>query len=156
MLVECKTIRYVVSLAVEVERAGVFTNAKLALPIRHALEDGLVYPQPPTPLKSDNFTTTGFVNNNMHQRRLKSWGVRHHWLREKETQKLIRVHWDKGSNNLADYYTKHHPTKYHLEMRTKINSSCRAAHTQNIRLCHRCFRSINREGVFIRHKSGCL
>ena len=42
-----------------------------------------------------------------------------HWLRDKQTQQLIKVHWDKGANNLADYHTKYHPTKYHLEMRTK-------------------------------------
>ena len=99
--------------------AGVFTNAQLALPTRHALEAGLDYPQSPSPLKSDNSTTTCFFNNNMHQRRSKSWDVRCHWLRDKQTQQLITLHWDKSANNLANYYLKYHPTKHHLEMRTK-------------------------------------
>ena len=53
-----------------------FKNAQLDLPIRHALETGLDHLQPPKPLKSHNSTTTGFVNNNMHQRRSKSWYMR--------------------------------------------------------------------------------
>ena len=82
----CKTIRHVASSAAEAETAGVLANAQQAFPIRHALEAGLDHPQPLTPLKSDNSTTTGFVNNNMHQRRSKSWCMRHHWLRDKQIQ----------------------------------------------------------------------
>ena len=77
MLVICKTIRHVASSAAEAETTGVFTNAQLGLPIRHALEAGLDHPQLPTLLKSNNSTTTGFVNNNTHQRRSKSWDMRH-------------------------------------------------------------------------------
>ena len=32
------------------------------------------------------------------------------WLREKEVLEQLRVYWDKGTNNEADYFTKHHPT----------------------------------------------
>ena len=60
MLVICKIIRHVVSSAEEAETWGVFTNAQLALPTRHALEAGLDYPQSPSPFKSDNSTTTCF------------------------------------------------------------------------------------------------
>ena len=86
MLVACKTIRHVASSAVEAEMAWAFTNAQLALPIRYALEAGLDHHQPPTPLKSDNSTTTGFFYNNMHQRRSKSWDIRCHWLRDEDTK----------------------------------------------------------------------
>ena len=118
ILVICKTLKHVVSSAAEAETAGVFTNAQIALPIRHTLE-ALGHPQPPTPIKTDNSTATGFVNNNMQQKRSKSWDMRYHWLRDRETQKHIRVYWDKGLHNYADYFTKHHPTSYHLEMRSK-------------------------------------
>ena len=77
--------------------------------------------QSPTPIKSDNSTTTGFVNNNMHQKRSKSWDMKYYWLRDKEVQKQIKACWEKGTTNLADYFTKHHPTKYHQKMRRMHN-----------------------------------
>ena len=45
--------------------------------------------------------------------------MRYHWLREKELQKQIKIYWQKGSENHADYYTKHFPAKYHQEIRPK-------------------------------------
>ena len=118
ILVICKTLRSVVASVAEAETAGVFINAQLALPIRHTLES-LGHVQPPIPIKSDNSTTTGFVHGNIHQKRSKSWDMKFHWLRDKETQKRLKVYWDKGENNLADPYTKHHPTTYHLDYRIK-------------------------------------
>ena len=79
-------------LAAEAEMVVALTNSQLALPIRHALESGLDHPQPPTPLKLDNSTTTSFANKNMPQRRSKHWDMRYHWIRDKEIQKLMRVH----------------------------------------------------------------
>lgn len=119
-LATCKTLRHVVSSAAESETAGVFTNAQIALPIRHIL-DCLGHQQPPTPIKSDNCTATGFVNNKIHQRRSKSWDMRFHWLRDKDTQKQIKAYWEKGITNLADYFTKHHPATCHLEMQKNHN-----------------------------------
>ena len=91
VLVICKTLKHVVSSAAEAKTAGVFTNAQIALPIRHTLE-ALGHPQPPTPIKTDNSTVIGFVNNNIQQKRSKSWDMRYHWLRDRETQKHIRVY----------------------------------------------------------------
>ena len=121
ILVECKTLKHVVSSAAEAETAGVFHNAQIAIPIRYILEC-LHHPQPPTPLKTDNSTTYGFVTNNIHQKRSKSWDMRYHWLRDKQTQQQIKVYWEKASskgiiNNNADYTTKHHPAIYHQHIR---------------------------------------
>ena len=82
--------------------------------MRHTLET-LGHLQPPTPIKIGNYTTTGFTRDNMQHKHSKSWVMRHHLLRDKETQKKIRVHWDKGLNNYADYFTKHHPKSYHAK-----------------------------------------
>ena len=120
ILVLCKTLRHVVASAAESETAGVFTNAQMVLPIRYIL-DCLGHKQPPTPIKSDNSTTTGFVNNNIHQKRSKSWDMRFHWLRDKDNQQKIKVYWEKGATNLADYFTKHHPLNYHVKMRRQYN-----------------------------------
>ena len=116
LLVECKTIKHVVSSAAEAETAALFHNAQTSIPIRRLLI-ALGHPQPPTPIKIDNSTAHGFVHNNIQQRRSKSWDMRYHWLRDKETHKIINVHWDKGKNNKADYFTKTHPTPYHRAQR---------------------------------------
>ena len=118
ILVECKTLRHVVSSAAEAEVAGVYYNATQAIVIRRALE-ALGHLQPPTPIKTDNSTATGFVYDNIHQKRSKSWDMRYYWLRDKMNQRLFNIYWDKGSNNHADYFTKHHATTYHRATRNK-------------------------------------
>jgi len=114
--VECKTLRHVVSSAAEAEVAGVFHNTQVAIPIKRILEF-LNHPQPATPVKTDNSTATGFIHDNIQQRRSKSWDMRYHWLREKQTQEQFKFFWAPGNDNHADYTTKHHSTKHHLEVR---------------------------------------
>ena len=116
ILVECKTLRHVVSSSAEAEVAGIYHNAGMALPIRHMLE-ALQHPQPPTPLVTDNSTATGFIYDNIHQKRSKSWDMRFHWLRDRETQRQFNIHWKPGVNNKSDYFTKHHATVHHREQR---------------------------------------
>ena len=64
ILTTCKTIRNVVSSAAEAETTGTFYNAKEVVAILPSLID-LGHKQPPTPLKTDNSTTDGFVNSSM-------------------------------------------------------------------------------------------
>ena len=45
--------------------------------------------------------------------------MRYHWLRDRSTQSQLQVYWDHGSNNYADYFTKHHAPLYHRLMRPK-------------------------------------
>jgi hypothetical protein len=118
ILTECRTLRNVVASAAEAETGGLFHNAQTTLPIRVALEE-LDHPQPPTPLKTDNSTATSFVHSSMKQKRSKSWDMRYHWLRERQLKEQLRIYWDKGINNDADYFTKHHPPKHHQMMRSK-------------------------------------
>ena len=116
--VECKTLRHVVSSAAEAETAGVFHNAQRAIPIRVVLQ-ALDHPQPPTPIKTDNSTANGFIHDNIHQKRSKSWDMRYYWLRDRMTQLQFTFFWDKGSNNEADYFTKHFPASYHRIKRSR-------------------------------------
>ena len=74
ILFECEALIHIVSSAAETETAGVFYNAETAIPIRHMLKQ-LGYPQPPTPIKTDNSTANGFIHNNIHQKKLKSWDI---------------------------------------------------------------------------------
>ena len=116
ILVECKTLRHVVASAAEAEVAGVFHNAQIAISLRHILRS-LGHTQPATPIKTDNSTVYGFIHNNIHQKKSKSWDMRYWWLRDRQTQHQLKFFWEKGENNFADYFTKHHPAKYHKMIR---------------------------------------
>ena len=137
--VECKTLRYVVSSVAEVETAGVYQNAQVAIPIRIVLHT-LEHAQPPTPIKTDNYTANGFIHDSIHQRRSKSWDMRYYWLRDRQTQQKFLFFWDKGSNNDADYFTKHFPAKYHRVKSAmyKIKSTSYSSGNETILFQARC------------------
>ena len=50
------------------------------------------WPQPPTPIQTDNTTAEGVVNNTIVAKKLKSMDLRLHWLRCREVQKQFRVY----------------------------------------------------------------
>ena len=120
ILVECRCLRHVVSSAAEAETAGVFHNAQISIQLRRILH-AFGHPQPATAIKTDNATAHGFVHNNMHLRKSKTWDMRYYWLRDRETQKQIKVYWKRGLDendpNLGDYHTKHHSTIHHKGVR---------------------------------------
>jgi hypothetical protein len=116
VLVDCSTIRNVVGSVAEAECSGCYRSAQQAIPIRLALIE-LGHPQPRTPIKTDNSTASGFVNKSIRQKRSKSWDMRYHWLRDRIAQGQFHIFWDKGINNLADYFTKHFPPSHHIEIR---------------------------------------
>ena len=112
ILVECRTLRNVISSADEAETNGVFHNAKIGVNLRNILIS-MGHPQPPTCIRTDNSTSAGFVNRNMQMKRSKSWDMRLHWLRDRSLRDEFKVIWDKGINNLADYFTKHFTAEDH-------------------------------------------
>ena len=118
VLIECKTLRHVVASAAEAEVGGIFHNAQMSIPIRVMLE-GLGHPQPPTPIKTDNSTAHGFIYDNINLKKSKSWDMRYYWLRDRETQQQFNIYWQRGLDNHADYFTKHHATNHHKQTRPK-------------------------------------
>jgi hypothetical protein len=106
------------SSAAEAETGGVYGNGQEALACHISLL-ALGHPQSPPPIKTDNSTANSFVHANIKQQRSKTWDMRWNWLRNKTTQELLRIYWDKGVNNQADYFTKHHPPSHHLSMRSQ-------------------------------------
>ena len=72
IIVECKTLRHMVSSSAESKVAGIYHNSRISIPIRQTLQ-ALNHPQPPTPLKTDNSTATGFVYDNI-KKAIKSMG----------------------------------------------------------------------------------
>ena len=112
----CATIKNVVASVAESECSGVFNNAQEALVISR-IATALNHKQKPTPLKTDNSTAYGYVSSSMRNKRSKAWDMRFHWLRQDALKKFLKVFWDRGSNNHADYYTKHHSPSHHKETR---------------------------------------
>ena len=112
LLTIAQIIKFVMSSAAEAELAALFITAKELVPIRQTLVE-MGWPQPKTPIQTDNSTAVGVVNKTIIQRKMKSMDMRFWWLRCREAQGQFRFYWDKGTNNWADYSTKHHPPIYH-------------------------------------------
>jgi len=116
ILVECRLLQHVVTSAAEAETAGLFYNVQSAINVIHIL-NALGHNQNSVPIKTDNSTAASFVADTLKQKRSKSWDARYHWLTEQQTNGKFKFFWDKGSNNLADYHSKHNPPSYHQKMR---------------------------------------
>ena len=77
----------------------------------------LGHEQGPIPVKTDNQTASAFVNGTLKSKRSKTWDMRYFWLKDRISRSEFFVYWDKGSNNHADYWTKHWPATYHQQIR---------------------------------------
>ncbi len=51
---------------------------------------------------------------------LKVMDMRFHWLQCRDAQGQFRHYWRPGTQNLADYFTKHHPATHHKSVRPTI------------------------------------
>jgi hypothetical protein len=111
-------MRVVLSSATEAEMGALFYNAKDAAWLRTTLAD-LGHPQPPTPIQTDNACAAGIINDTVKQRRSKAIDMRFYWVRDRVRQNQFVVHWRRGSDNLADYFTKHHSPSHHRLMRSQ-------------------------------------
>jgi hypothetical protein len=109
-------IRAVMSSAAEAELGTLFTNAKTAVLMRHTLEE-LGHTQPRTPIQTDNKTTNDLLTNKIIPKALKAMDMQFHWLRCRDAQGQFRYYWRPGTQNLADYFTKHHPASHHKASR---------------------------------------
>ena len=54
--------------------------------------------------------------------------MRFYWLQDRYNQGQFIIYWAPGSDNLADYHTKHHPLANHKKMRPTIMHT---AHFEN-------------------------
>ena len=114
----CNILKPVMASAAEAELGGLYHNGTEACGLRTALDE-LDHPQPPTPMVTDNSTATGIANRKVKQRRSKAIDMRFYWLQDRIEQDQFRIFWERGSDNLADYFTKHHPAAHHRAMRSR-------------------------------------
>ncbi len=116
ILTSATIIKFVMASAAEAKLAALYLTAREMIPLRNALTE-MGWPQPKSPIQTDNSTAAGFVNDTIIQQQIKMLWMRLHWLQCREAQGHFRYYWDKGTTNLADYSTKHHPPAYHLAHR---------------------------------------
>jgi hypothetical protein len=77
------------------------------------------WPQPATPMQTDNSTACGIANDTIKQQQSRAIDMRFYWVQDRTQQGHFDIFWKPGSTNLADYFTKHHPAKHHQLMRPK-------------------------------------
>ena len=110
------TLRNVMASAAEAELGVLFYNGQVAEPIRTCLEE-MGYPQPSTPIKTDNSIAAGIVNSSIRQKKSKAMDMHFYWVKDCVSQKHFLVYWESGLTNKGDYYTKHFPTSHHVQVR---------------------------------------
>jgi hypothetical protein len=116
--IHCSIMKMVLSSAAEAELGALFFNAKDGAMLRTTLID-MGHPQPLTPIQTDNACAAGIANDTVKQRRSKAIDMRFYWIKDRVKQGQFLVHWRRGADNNADYFTKHHPTSHHRIMRSQ-------------------------------------
>ena len=114
--IECQLLKHVVTSAAEAETSAIFHNTKIGIWIKKMLT-ALGHPQNIIPIKTDNSTAEAFSNSTLKEKKSKAWDMRLNWLQDRVKQKDIKVYWSAGSNNFADYPTKHFSPTYHQKIR---------------------------------------
>jgi hypothetical protein len=115
-------IKSVMSSAAEAELGELFINAKTNISMCTTLKE-LGHSQTRTPMETDNSTAHALLTNKILPKALKAMDMRFHWLRCCNAQGQIRHYWRPGTQNLSDYWTKHHPASHHTAFCPQILTS---------------------------------
>jgi hypothetical protein len=83
-------IKNVFASAAESEVGACFHNAQSGAPLRVTLAE-LGHIQPPTPLRTDNSTAFGILNETIKQKRSKAMDMIYHWLTDRVRQKQFDI-----------------------------------------------------------------
>jgi hypothetical protein len=114
--VNSTVLKSVLASAAEAEVGGLFYNAKDGVMFRTMLTE-MGHSQPATPLQTDNACAAGIANKSIKQRRSKAIDMRFYWIQDRVSNGEFRVYWQRGIENLADYFTKHHSPSHHRRHR---------------------------------------
>ena len=119
ILVVSTILKAVMSSATEAESGGLLYNCKEATVLRQTLLE-MGHPQPPTLIQTDNNAcAAGIANDTVKQCRSKAMDMRFYWDRDCVAKGDFIIHWHRGSDNLADYFTKHYSPAHHRLMRSR-------------------------------------
>jgi hypothetical protein len=83
-------IKNVVASTAESEVGACFHNAQSGAPLRVTLTE-LGHNQPPTPLRTDNSTAFGVLNETIKNKRSKAMDMRYHWLTYRVPKKQFEI-----------------------------------------------------------------
>jgi hypothetical protein len=114
----CNKLKPVMASAAEAEVGALFLNGQEATILRTTLQD-LSHPQPATHVKTDNLTAAGIANNSIKQCRSRAMDMHFYWIQDWVLQGQFIVYWKPGTNNMGDYYTKHHSPAHHQLMQSQ-------------------------------------
>ena len=117
--IECSVMKNVLASAMEAELGGMFRNAQQGAWIRTILEE-MGHKQPPTFLITDNTAAKSVAEGTAKQRKSRAINMNFYWIRDRINQGQFQIIWEKGTNNIADYFTKFHPTYHHRKIRYRI------------------------------------
>ena len=136
--IESRIMQNIMAAASEAEIGALFHNGQEAAHIRQILTEIGREQQLPTRITTDNSTADGFANGRTKIKRSKAMDMRFYWVQDRVQQGQFCIHWQKGELNLADYFTKHHPSSHHIKMRptylhTNHNSNLAQTDTPNCR-----------------------
>jgi hypothetical protein len=67
----------------------------------------------------DNSCAAGIANDTVKQRRSKAIDMRFYWFKDRIRNGEFLIYWARGKDNLADYFTKHHPPSHPCLMRSR-------------------------------------
>ena len=101
-----------------------YVNALKTVPVRKILNE-MRHHQPWTPMQTDNIAAHYVVTNNMQPKPTKAPDMLFHWLWCHYAQYQFQYYWRPGSQNWADYRTKHFPASHHMNMRPEFLTAAR-------------------------------
>ena len=107
-----KVLKHVTASAAETEIGALYLNAREATVFRQTLHD-MGHPQPATPIKTDNTTARGIIDETMKAKYLKGADMRLNWMKDRVEQEQFYVYWEPAETNLGDHPTKHHSPTHH-------------------------------------------
>jgi hypothetical protein len=112
-------IQAVMSSAAEADLGALFINKKTAVSMRQKLAN-LGHSQPCTPMQTNNAMAHALLTSKILPKTLKAVDMHFHWPRCHNAQGQFCYYWRPGTQNLADYFTRHHPTSHHKSVRPII------------------------------------
>ncbi len=123
-------IRAVMSLAAEAKLGALFIKAKTAVSLQRTIKE-MGHLQTCTPIKTDYSTAHALLTNKIMPKALKTMSMRFHWMRCCKAQDQYCFYWRPGTQNLADYWTKHHPASHHKVFWQQILTSSKNTETKS-------------------------
>jgi hypothetical protein len=95
---------------------AMFLNAKEGVNIQNILRE-MGHPQPAIPLQTDNTTEHATLSGTCKQHHSKAIDMRFYWVRDRTFQNQFDIGWGPSSQNLGDYFTRHHTSAHHKGIR---------------------------------------